>query len=196
MLDQQEQRTDMCVSKPSSVSMSEVPPPAIDAFVEEDPLRFRCFSVYPGARLLLRDKEPVCIGGRAFDLLVVLLRSRGRIVTKQEITRYVWPEVFVEESNLRFQIGCLRRALSRDADLIKSIAGRGYLFAADHVRPEPRVAQDPHCAPDDCVRDERLEGFLRSAGALVSSYGSLEAFLGALAAHRSQSLPKDSLSRS
>jgi DNA-binding winged helix-turn-helix (wHTH) protein len=194
MLNRQERQVDMDMSNPSSEAAQEARPAAADAIVGDDALRFRSFTVHPGSRLLLRDGKPVSIGGRAFDLLVILLRSRGQVVTKQEITRYVWPAVFIEESNLRFQVGCLRRALGRDADLIKSIAGRGYLFVADHAQREPRVVQNPPYALDDGTQYELLEGFLRSAGALVSSYGSLEAFLGALATHRRQS-PTEGFSR-
>jgi DNA-binding winged helix-turn-helix (wHTH) protein len=64
-----------------------------------------------------------------FDILTVLLRSRGCIVGKREIVKAVWPTTTVEESNLRFQVAQLRKALGRDQDLIKTVPGRGYLFA-------------------------------------------------------------------
>jgi len=94
-------------------------------------LTFRGFELLPEDRLLLRDGRPVELGGRAFDLLVVLLRSRGKVVSKNEIADHVWPSMIVEESNLRFQMARLRRALGRDGDVIKTVKGRGYLLAAD-----------------------------------------------------------------
>ncbi|MBO9713384.1 winged helix-turn-helix domain-containing protein [Sphingomonas sp.] len=181
MLEKQEQNFGVDLPNPASDTLLQLRLADRESVTEARAVRFGRFTVYPGARLLLRDGEPVCIGGRAFDLLVILLRSRGQVVTKQEITRHVWPATFVEESNLRFQVGCLRRALGRDGHLIKSIAGRGYLLAADHRECEP---VDPHGTFDDGPQDELLEGFLRTAAMLVSSYGSLDAFLGALAAHR------------
>jgi DNA-binding winged helix-turn-helix (wHTH) protein len=94
-------------------------------------LRFRSFSLLPGARMLLAGNSAVPIGSRAFDLLVVLAQARGTLVTKEVIIQQVWPSTIVEESNLRFQMACVRKALGRDRDLIKSIPGRGYLLAAD-----------------------------------------------------------------
>jgi DNA-binding winged helix-turn-helix (wHTH) protein len=81
--------------------------------------------------MLLLDGKPVKLGSRAFDLLHVLLNSRGRLVSKDEIVRHVWPDTTVEESNLRFQMGCLRKALGSDRDLIKTIPGRGYILATE-----------------------------------------------------------------
>lgn len=95
------------------------------------PLRFRSSCVFPESRVFVRDGGPVSIGARAFDLLVVLLRARGAIVEKNEILGQVWPSTIVEESNLRFQMASLRRALGQDSDLIKTIPGRGYVFASD-----------------------------------------------------------------
>src|SRR3954470_10101335 len=64
-------------------------------------IRFRRFQVLPGARQLLADGEPIELGSRAFDLLVVLLESRGSLITKDEIMRRVWPSTVVDECNLR-----------------------------------------------------------------------------------------------
>ena len=94
-------------------------------------LRFRHYSLLLGARVLLRDGEVVALGGRAFDLLYVLLSARGKVVERAELMRQVWPSTVVEESNLRFQVACARRALGPDRDLIKSVAGRGYFFVAE-----------------------------------------------------------------
>lgn len=119
-------------------------------------IRFRGFCLRPGARMLLRDGTPVEIGSRAFDLLHVLARARGSVVAKRDIVRHVWPSTVVEESNLRFQVGVLRKALGRDRDLIKTVAGRGYIFAAERladaeprpllqlIQTEPDARRSPH----------------------------------------------------
>jgi DNA-binding winged helix-turn-helix (wHTH) protein len=118
-------------------------------------LRFRRFSILPEARVLLASNSPVSIGSRAFDLLVVLAQARGTLVTKEAIIRQVWPSTIVEESNLRFQMACVRKALGRDRDLIKTVPGRGYLLAADvdepSVRPVPGDAR-PAWPPTDIAR--------------------------------------------
>lgn len=95
------------------------------------PVHFRDFTVLPRSRALLLNGEPVELGGRAFDLLLVLLRARGTIVGKDEIMRQVWPSTFVDEGNLRFQVTMLRKALGRDRDMIKTVTGRGYLMIDD-----------------------------------------------------------------
>ncbi|MFC3677745.1 winged helix-turn-helix domain-containing protein [Ferrovibrio xuzhouensis] len=89
---------------------------------------FGRYQVFPQARLVLRDGQPVEIGNRAFDILVALLRSPGTIVSKDEIVKSVWPTTHVVEGNLRFQMSELRKALSDDRDVIKTIPGRGYIL--------------------------------------------------------------------
>jgi DNA-binding response OmpR family regulator len=107
--------------------LHEIPSPV----PEQQPIRFRRFVAWPAARALLCGRAPVELGSRAFDLLITLLMSRGEIVSKQDIVKRVWPSTFVDESNLRFQVSTLRRALGPDADVIKTIPGRGYLLLAD-----------------------------------------------------------------
>jgi DNA-binding winged helix-turn-helix (wHTH) protein len=97
--------------------------------VEE--LRFRDYRLLPASRTLLKGCVPVAIGSRAFDILDILLQARGCIVGKREIVSAVWPTTIVEESNLRFQVAQLRKSLGKDQDLIKTIPGRGYLFALE-----------------------------------------------------------------
>ncbi len=94
-------------------------------------MRFGPFVVVPGRRQLLRNGKPVDLGSRAFDLLLILLKSRGSVVTKQDIIKHVWPSTVVDDTNLRFQMASLRKALGKDHDVIKTIPGRGYLFTID-----------------------------------------------------------------
>lgn len=102
----------------------------------------------PGARQLLADGRPVRLGGRAFDLLLVLLRARGSLVSKEEILSSVWPSTVVEETNLRFQMAELRRALGNDRDIIKTVTGRGYLLATELAREPDETALIRAHAPD------------------------------------------------
>ena len=99
----------------------------------DDVIRFGKYVIQPGSRSLLCQGRVVDLGSRAFDLLLVLVRARGTIVEKSEIFRCVWPSTHVEESNLRFQIACLRRALVSDRELIKTIPGRGYIFLTEAI---------------------------------------------------------------
>jgi TolB-like protein/DNA-binding winged helix-turn-helix (wHTH) protein/Tfp pilus assembly protein PilF len=73
----------------------------------------------------------VNVGSRALDVLTVLLRRHGDIVTKNEIMAVVWPDTVVEEANLAVQISSLRRVLDAgrsDGSSIKTVPGRGYRF--------------------------------------------------------------------
>lgn len=70
--------------------------------------------------------RPLRVGTRAFDILEVLIKAGGKLVSKEEIIRRVWPETIVEESNLQVHISSLRKVLGDDKDLIKTIPGRGY----------------------------------------------------------------------
>lgn len=95
----------------------------------EAPLRFGRFVVLRQARQLLMDGQICEIGGRAFDLLTVLFDRRGKLVSKREIIDLVWPDTYVDDSNLRAQIATLRRALGADRDIVKAVPGLGYIFA-------------------------------------------------------------------
>lgn len=108
--------------------------------ITDEALSFRGFRMLPAARILLHHGAPVEIGGRAFDLLHVLLRSRGALVERADIIRHVWPTTMIEESNLRVQVACLRKILGEDRDLLKTVPGRGYLLAADI---SPASAEQP-----------------------------------------------------
>jgi DNA-binding winged helix-turn-helix (wHTH) protein len=141
--------TDMPTFHLSESSSTDTSPDATPSF------RFRHYCLSLGARLLLRNGEPVVLGGRAFDLLYVLLCARGRVVERAELMRRIWPTTVVDESNLRFQVVCARRALGADRDLIKSVKGRGYFFVAEPGDAATGWRQSPTEAehkPNDAAR--------------------------------------------
>lgn len=73
---------------------------------------FGSFRFLARQQLLVRDGEPVKLGGRALDILHVLVTSAGELVTKRALHQAVWPSTFVHESNLKVHIHSLRRALA------------------------------------------------------------------------------------
>lgn len=81
---------------------------------------------------MLRNGVPVRIGGRALDILTMLLSRSGEIVRKKELIDFCWPDTFVHEDNLKVNIASLRRTLSSDSSetYIATVAGRGYRFVA------------------------------------------------------------------
>src|SRR6266478_2889033 len=94
-------------------------------------IRFGRFCVLPRARQLLVDGQPIELGSRAFDLLMVLIRAPGTLITKNEIVSGVWPDTVVAEENLKVQVSALRKVLNEDRDVIKTVHGRGYVFTAE-----------------------------------------------------------------
>lgn len=85
-------------------------------------------------RCLLRAGEPVTLIAKAFDLLLVLVEHRDRVVEKDELLQLVWPERIVEESNLTQNIFVLRKALGEaphDHRYIVTVPRRGYRFVAE-----------------------------------------------------------------
>src|SRR6202166_3019192 len=102
------------------------------------------FRLHTEQRLLLEDDRPVRLGSRAFDILVALVERAGGVVSKQELIARAWPQTVVEESNLKFQMSALRRALGDGQAgnrYIINVPGRGYSFVASVRRGETsRVA--------------------------------------------------------
>ncbi len=94
-------------------------------------IQFGRFQVHPHRRELLMDGVPVRLGDRAFDILLVLIEARGKLVTKDELLNRVWPGIVVEGINLSVQVSALRKALEQDRDFLKTISGRGYRFVAE-----------------------------------------------------------------
>ena len=114
----------------------------------EAAIEFGRFRVLLRRRRLLADGVPVEFGTRAFDLLLVLLKADGALVTKNELLNRAWPDIVVSEDNLKVQISALRKALGADRNLIRTEFGRGYRFigilrsnATAHARRGPRRAK-------------------------------------------------------
>ena len=83
--------------------------------------------------VLLKEGRPVPLTPKVFDLLLLLVESRGHLVPKEEIMSRLWPESFVEEVNINRNISTLRRALNdspNDPSYIETVSKRGYRFVA------------------------------------------------------------------
>jgi DNA-binding winged helix-turn-helix (wHTH) protein len=93
-------------------------------------LEFADFRVLVRQRRLLAGGVPVELGSRAFDILMVLMEADGALVTKDELQRRVWGDMFVSQDNLKVQVAALRKALGEDRGLILTDYGRGYRFTA------------------------------------------------------------------
>src|ERR1700760_2361577 len=99
-------------------------------------LAFGRYRLFPHRRELLCDDRPIKLGARALDVLMVLVETPGTLVSKDVLLARVWPDRMVEEGNLQAQVTALRRALGADRELIRTVPGRGYVFAAE-IRAQP-----------------------------------------------------------
>ncbi|WP_104013379.1 ATP-binding protein [Burkholderia anthinoferrum] len=81
-------------------------------------------------RDIRRHGASLRIGARALDILEVLHRASGSVVSKDDIMDAVWPGLIVEENRLQVHVATLRKALGASRDLIKTVPGRGYLLVA------------------------------------------------------------------
>src|SRR5215204_2894101 len=93
---------------------------------------FGKFTLDPGERVLLVDREPVHLSDKVFDTLLLLIQNNGKLLTKDEMMTSIWEESFVEEGNLAKNISRLRKILNADGvELIETMPKRGYRFRAD-----------------------------------------------------------------
>ena len=113
---------------------------------------FGAFRLLVAERLLKKGDETLHEGGRALDILTILVERAGEVVTRNELISRVWPDVTVEEANLRVQINGLRKALGDgrgDARCVVNVPGRGYCFCC---APVTRLAAQSFRPPAQTIR--------------------------------------------
>jgi DNA-binding winged helix-turn-helix (wHTH) protein len=129
---------------------------------------FHSFRVDPARRLLLRGGRPLSVTAKVFDLLIVLIRSRARVVTRAELMEQLWPDTTVEDGNLSVGISALRKALGSgpdDAPIIETLPRVGYRFVAD-VREHLPDAAEHGGLPSDAALSRREEAETRGGSTL------------------------------
>jgi DNA-binding winged helix-turn-helix (wHTH) protein len=155
---------------------------------------FGPFRMDPYKQILLRGGQVIAVTPKAFETLLVLVRSRGEVVSKEELLKEIWPDSFVEEANLSQHIFKLRKALGDTLEgerYIVTLPGHGYRFAVpvrkitegDEVRiaqmsareqpPKPGESS-PAVPPDAHTRQKWL---LRAGVAAAIGIGGLGALL-------------------
>ena len=102
-------------------------------------------------RVLRRDGLPIALPGKAFEILVVLLRHSGQLVDKEQLIREVWVGTAVEDNNLTVNVSWLRKALSDNVgspSYIVTVSGRGYRFIAKVRELSSETEQQAGAAPE------------------------------------------------
>ena len=100
--------------------------------------KFDPFVLDAEERVLLRNGRPVAVTPKVFDTLLLLVQNQGCVVSKQKILDTLWPDVFVEESNITFNITMLRKVLGDTKGkplYIETVPRRGYRFIAHVEEP-------------------------------------------------------------
>ena len=125
----------------------------------EKTLSFGTFRLVPSRQQLFDGDRPLRIGSRALGLLQVLVENAGDVVSKGKLIEAVWRDIWVDEANLRANIGALRKVLGDGRDgrrYIQNVPGRGYRFVEPVYRGERSLTQAPsdksipaHGAPCD-----------------------------------------------
>jgi DNA-binding winged helix-turn-helix (wHTH) protein len=121
-----------CPRPPMEERASEPIPDIISSSVK-NVFMFGPLKLSVAERLLKRGDEALPIGGRALDLLTVLVERAGEIISHKKLIARAWPDVTVEEANLRVHIAVLGKMLGDGLDgarYISNVAGRGYCFVA------------------------------------------------------------------
>jgi DNA-binding winged helix-turn-helix (wHTH) protein len=104
------------------------------------------FTLEAAERRLTHRAEVVRLSPKAHDVLVLLLRHAGRLVTKDDLLSRVWPDASVEEGILTVHISALRKALGddkRSSGYIETVSRSGYRFVAPVSREHDHFDQVP-----------------------------------------------------
>jgi len=112
--------------------------------VTRNSFRFESFTL-DLERLCLRGPSgQVDVRRKSFDVLRYLIEHAGRVVTKQELIRAVWPDVTVGDESLTQCISEVRRALDDERQrIIRTVPRRGYLIGVPISANDTTAAQTP-----------------------------------------------------
>jgi eukaryotic-like serine/threonine-protein kinase len=120
-------------SKKSQILGKDLPIPRLvhDSAAEERVYSFGPFHLDTAERVLAKDGAAVSLTPKSFDILLLLVENRGRLVTKDQLMTAIWPDTFVEEKTLAQNIFTLRKVLSPEKSgeqYIETVPKHGYRF--------------------------------------------------------------------
>jgi len=134
--------------------------------LEKKYFRFGSFRLYPSDHLLLRDNTPLPLAPKAFDILLVLVQNSGHLVKRDALMDAVWPDSFVEETNITVNISFLRKTLGSAPDgqpYIETVPRRGYRFNGGVIECEE--ADEPKLEKATPIQPEAEVGLAGAAAA-------------------------------
>ncbi|MEA2727363.1 MAG: hypothetical protein QOF70_1838 [Acetobacteraceae bacterium] len=156
--------------------------PGAPGQTEQGEIAFGPFRLSATERLLERSGEPLRLGGRAMDILIALVERAGDVVSQRELIDRVWPNVTVDDSNLRSHVAALRRALGDGQDgarYVINVPGRGYCFVGPTTRSPVGESTPAPVGPAAAVTF-----VLPHLGRIVGRDAEVDAIAGHLASQR------------
>jgi Tol biopolymer transport system component/DNA-binding winged helix-turn-helix (wHTH) protein len=121
---------------------------------------FADFRLDLSEKVLVRGDTRITLTPKAFDTLKILVRNAGRLLEKEQLMREIWPDRFVDEGSLAFNIKVLRKALGDDASqptFIETVPRRGYRFIVE-TRPVTREEAAIDALTDSTERSVPAKG--------------------------------------
>lgn len=90
--------------------------------------------INPASREVFYEGTPIEVTSIEFDILEVLMRSAGRVVSRDDLAKFLYNrQANPLERALDVHVSHLRKKLDRDRNLIRTVRGVGYLFSPGDV---------------------------------------------------------------
>ena len=122
--------------------------PAVMASNGSHCYRFGPYRLDATDRLLYKGAEHVPLPPKVFDTLLLFVTSSGRVLTKEEMLRQLWPDTFVEDGTLAQYISQLRKVLGENGRWVENLPRRGYRFTTDIEECSSETAEAEFVAPE------------------------------------------------
>ena len=93
--------------------------------------QFDDFTLDSRTRRLMKDGEEIHLSPKSFELLTLLVESRSRAVSREELHQKLWPSSYVLETNVASLVAEIRRALGDSAEhprYVRTVHRFGYWF--------------------------------------------------------------------
>jgi DNA-binding winged helix-turn-helix (wHTH) protein/Tol biopolymer transport system component len=130
----------------------------VDKLSNEGVYYFEAFRLDGCHSMLYRGGKEVSLPPKAVETLLVLVKRRGEILSKQELMDAIWPDVVVEETNLAKYLHVLRKTLGKGQNgvpFIETFRRRGYRFNGQVNKAEPQP--EKHFIPPHMVAGPSIE---------------------------------------
>jgi predicted ATPase/DNA-binding winged helix-turn-helix (wHTH) protein len=130
---------------------------------------------------------PVALGGRAFEIIEILVESAGMLVTKEDLMANVWPGATIEDNTLQVHISAVRRAFGADRGMLATAFGRGYRLLGDWTARTDDAALSqpgPALSPAPLPQDEQTTNLPLATSELIGRADAVRQLRDLLSIHR------------